>query len=306
MRVRLGSTRVFGGAMLSSSLLVGSLALAGDAPRAPEPSDAPAAVDAALAATKSAEAKPADAKTAKTPDRSGKTPDRIDKTIDAFAKAIEGNAALDATKRQALLEAIASQRADADRRTTTITDVLSATHDDYRVALGALAEENITAGVAALEKLSKSDDKFMAADASFFLARAYMMDERAEASVPLLKKLTGELADRTLYSGEAQYLLGAGQAALLDRKAATDTLEKFLKEYPDAPERLRVGAMRIVEELKTLKDGTLVDIYDRMGFSRRKLQIEDSGNTTRKQQDKIVAMLDVLIKEAEDKEGCGT
>jgi len=42
-----------------------------------------------------------------------------------------------------------------------------------------------------------------------------------------------------------------------------------------------------------------------MNFSRRKLSLERSGDRTRSEQDNIVAMLDVLIKEAEDKEKKG-
>jgi tetratricopeptide (TPR) repeat protein len=233
-------------------------------------------------------------------------PDRLDKVIDAYVKSIQEDKQLDATAREKILGLITAQRVDPDLRTTTITDALAATNSDFQAALMSLAEENLAKGVAALETLAKSDNKFLAADAAFFLARAHMMDERAEAAAPLLAKLAGEQADYSLYSGEAQYLLGAAQAAQLERDKAIASFDKFLKENPDAPERMRVNAIRLTEELKALKDGSLVDVYDRMGFSRRKLQIEDSGNRTRKEQDNIIAMLDVLIKEAEDKEGCGT
>jgi tetratricopeptide (TPR) repeat protein len=231
--------------------------------------------------------------------------DRLDKVLDAFVKSVQEDKQLDDAQREKVLGLVAAQRVDADLRATAITDALAATNADFQAALLALAEEDLTKGIAALDKLSKSENKYLAADASFFLARAHMMEERAEAAAPLLAKLAGEQAECSAYAGEAQYLLGAAQAAQLEREKAIASFDKFLKENPDAPERMRVNAMMLVEELKALKEGTLVDVFDRMGFSRRKLQIEDSGNRTRKEQDNIIAMLDVLIKEAEDKEGQG-
>lgn len=292
-------TRKWKNAIAAAAMFAGGAAVAAG-PAWADPDAKPAAAE--KTADKAAPENAAAAIPAK-PEHVG---DKLDKVIDAYVKSIQDDQQLDAAAREKLLAAIAAQRADAELRTTTITDVLAATNADFQAALMALAEEDLPKGIAALEKLAKSENKFLAADAAFFLARAHMMEERAEAAAPLLEKLAGEQADATLYAGEAQYLLGAAHTAQLDRQKAIASFEKFLQDNPDAPERMRVNAIRLVEELKTLKDGSLVDVYDRMGFSRRKLQIEDSGNRTRKEQDNIIAMLDVLIKEAEDKEGCGT
>jgi tetratricopeptide (TPR) repeat protein len=252
------------------------------------------------------EAKPAAAAEAAIPAKTEHVPDKLDKVIDAYVKSVQEDKQLSDVEREKVLGLVTAQRVDADLRTTTITDALAATNADFQASLMALAEEDMPKGIELLDKLAKSDNKFLAADAAFFLARAHMMEEKAESAAPLLAKLAGDQAEFTLYAGEAQYLLGAAQAAQLERDKAIASFDKFLKENPEAPERMRVNAMRLTEELKTLKEGSLVDVFDRMGFSRRKLQIEDSGNRTRKEQDNIIAMLDVLIKEAEDKEGCGT
>ncbi len=280
-------------AAVATAMFAAGLALAA-APVSAAPDSKPAATD-----------KVAD-KTAEIPAKADDVGDRVDRILDAFVKSIQEDKQLDDAKRETALGLITSSRVDPDLRVMAITDALAATNEDYQAALMALAEEDLEKGIAALEKLAKSDNPFMAADATFFLARAHMMEERAEAAAPLLEKLVGESAEHTLYAGESLYLLGASQAALLHRDKAIASFDKFLKENPTAPERMRVGAMRMGEELRMLKDGSLVDVQDRMGFSRRKLNIEDSGNRTRKEQDNIVAMLEVLIKEAEDKEGCGT
>jgi TolA-binding protein len=225
--------------------------------------------------------------------------------IDGFVKSLSENKQLDDAKRQAVIALVATQRADAERRGSTITDALSAIDPDFRAALGALGDEETSKAIDGLKKLSGSADPYLAAEATYFLARAYVMEQRSEDAALVLKKLAGPMADQSLYAGEALFLLGTVHSQLLDRQPAIATLEKFVKENPDAPERLRVAAFRQLEQLKGLKEGTLVDAEDRMGFSRRKLSIEDSGDRTRNEQDKIVSILDVLIKEAEEQEKQG-
>jgi TolA-binding protein len=233
-------------------------------------------------------------------------PDKLDKVIDGFLKSVAEDKSLDDAKRRAVQTLVESQRSDSDRRVTAITDALAAVNDEFRGALSALAAEDVKTAVAALEKLAASTDEYLAAESAYFLARAHVIEEKCEQALPILKKLTKQLADRSMYAGDAQFLLGVCHAHLLDRRQAIAALEKFLKDYPDSPERLRVGAYRQVEEMKGLREGSLVDVHDRMGYSRRKLQLEDSGQKTRSEQDKIIAMLDVLIKEAEDREKGGS
>ncbi|MEX0586570.1 MAG: tetratricopeptide repeat protein [Pirellulales bacterium] len=258
-------------------------------------------------AAQEAEKPKADEAQAKPPEKEPeKKPDKLDRVLDSFLKSVSEDKSLDEAKRRAVLTLVEAQRADADRRVTAITDALAAVNDDFRGALAALAAEDVKTAIGALEKLVAAKDEYLAAEAAYFLARALVIEERCEDALPLLEKLTKKMADQSMYSGDAQFLLGVCHLQLLDRRQAISALEKFLKDYPDAPERLRVGAYRQVEELKGMREGSLVDVHDRMGFSRRKLQLEDSGQKTRSEQDKIIAMLDVLIKEAEDREKGGT
>jgi tetratricopeptide (TPR) repeat protein len=251
-------------------------------------------------------AEPAKAEEAVTAKPAETKPDKLDKVLDGFLKSVADDKSLDEAKRRAVQTLVESQRSDADRRVTSITDALAAVNDEFRGALSALATEDVKTAVTALEKLAASTDEYLAAESAYFLARAHVIEEKCELALPILEKLTNKLADRSMYAGDAQFLLGMCHAQLLDRRQAISALEKFLKDHPDAPERLRVGAFRQVEEMKGLREGSLVDVQDRMGYSRRKLQLEDSGQKTRSEQDKIIAMLDILIKEAEDREKGGT
>jgi hypothetical protein len=65
---------------------------------------------------------------------------------------------------------------------------------------------------------------------------------------------------------------------------------------------MKIGAWRQLEQLKLIEDGTLSDVFAKMEFSRRRLALEDSGKPTQEEQKKIVAILEQLIKEAEEKE----
>jgi hypothetical protein len=226
----------------------------------------------------------------------------LDKVLDDFVAAVKADGSIAPDKQKAAAEIVAALRVDMDGKSAAITEVLRVLHPAYKDALTALGEENLGAAITGLSALTKGKDAWLAADASYFLARAYLLDERFEDSLPLLSDLAGKWADKTTQGGEVLFLRGVAEVALLRHKEATDTLTKFLALYPNAPERMRVGAFRQLEQLKLFEEGTLSDVQLRMEFSRRRLTLEDTGADTRQQQDKIIEILAKLIKEAEERE----
>jgi TolA-binding protein len=222
--------------------------------------------------------------------------------LDAFVAAEKSDKAFSADRIAKAEELVAALRAEPDGHSIAITEALRELYPDYREALAALGEENLGAAVASLEKLRTANDPYLAADASYFLARAYMLDERFEEALPLLTAVTTKWTGKTLRDGEALFMLGVAQIQLLKHDEATATLAQFLGQFPAAPERMRVGAFRQLEQLKAFQAGTLSDVQLRMDYSRRRLLLEDSGQATRAQQDKIIDLLAALIKEAEERE----
>ena len=190
----------------------------------------------------------------------------------------------------------------ADDPQYAITEALVLMHQGYGKAIESADTDDAEAAVKALRPLLDSKDRFLAADASFYLARTLMNTERFEEAMPLLKQLTGELGPFTAHQGAAQYFTGVAQAGLLENKAAIESLMQFLQFNPDAPERLRVSAWRQIQQLQSIKNGKLNDVYQRMDFSRRRLELIETGEITQEEQDKIVKMLTKLIKEEEKKE----
>ena len=222
------------------------------------------------------------------------------RVIDKFLEAVGGNDQLDDEARVRAAETVNALRDDPYRRSLAITEGLCELHPDFRTALQLLGGEDVTPAIELLSKLRRSDDAFLSTEADFYLAQSFTYAERFEDAIPILQQLLDEKSDNMLQNSDARFLLGVSQARTLDRKNAIANLTKFLDETPDAPERMRIGAWRQREELKLLEDGSMADVYDRMDYVRRRLQLTESGEKTQKQQDSIIAMLTKLIKVAEE------
>ena len=226
---------------------------------------------------------------------------RNDKIIDNFLTACQENKQLDDQKLDKLTKLVSALRQDEDFRDATITEALRELYPEFDSALKSLGEEETKPAIEALGKLAAADDRFLAAESAFFLARAYLMNERFEDALPLLRKLSSNWSDKTLHFGQSLFLQGVSESRLLLRKEAIGSLNAFLEKSKDAPERMRVGAWRHMRLLQLIEDGSIDDVQDRMDYSRRRLALKNSGKKTRDVQDSIIAMLDKLIKEAEKK-----
>ena len=198
--------------------------------------------------------------------------------------------------RQKIAELQSDSIADA------VTEALFLVYPGYSSAIEASDGDNPLTAMQALAEFSKSEDPFLAADASFYLARMLMNDERYEEALPVLAQLSGPYRDSTVHSNTVKYFVGVAHAGMLQNDLAVNSFKKFLEESPQAPERLRVSAWRQVQQLMSIKEGQMTDVHQRMDFSRRRLRLAESGEKTQEEQDKIVKMLTKLIKEQEKKE----
>ena len=190
----------------------------------------------------------------------------------------------------------------ADSAVEALTEGLIALYPDYANAVAASDDDRLEDAVRQLTPLTQSDDVYLAADATFFLARTYMNHERYEDAIDHLENLTSSAGNVSVHQGPAQYFLGLAQSGLLKKQEAFDSYVKFLKENPHAPERMRVSAWRQAEKLAEIKEGELPDVHQRMNYSRRRLEQQKTDPDTQQEQDKIVKMLNELIKKAEKEE----
>ena len=189
-----------------------------------------------------------------------------------------------------------------DSVTDAVTEGLIEIYPEYAAAVESSDANDVVEAVKLLTPLTQSDDKFLAADATFFLARTLMNGEQYEQAIIQLEALSEDLGEFSAHRGPSLYFTGLAQTGLLRNDDALKSFSRFLIESPDSPERMRVSAWRQLQELQAVEEGKLTDIYQRMDYSRRRLELEKTDQSTQKQQDKIVDMLTKLIKAEEKKE----
>jgi tetratricopeptide (TPR) repeat protein len=222
-----------------------------------------------------------------------------DKVVASFLKHVGGlDSVAESTKSevQSTVEKIGSDSPDS------VTEGLIQLYPAYSKAVDSSDTDSVAKAIELLSPLADSEDRFLAADANFYLARTLMNDERFEEAMPRLELLTGELGKFSVHQGNVQYFIGVAQAGLLKNDEAVQSFMQFLQFNPDAPERLRVSAWRQVQQIQSIQEGKLDDVYQRMDYSRRRLELVETDEVTQKEQDKIVNMLTKMIKEEEKKE----
>lgn len=210
-----------------------------------------------------------------------------------------------AEQREAIGKLVESIEADPFSRDILITLAQREINPDFAKALDQMAEEKLVDAEASFEALTKSADPYLAAESSFFLARSFIMEDRYEQALPHLQAIGEKYAANTLHSPEALFLRGVAEVRVLKRKEAAATLGAFLKQYPDASERMKIAAWRMLDLLEQTEDGSLRDVQALMEYSRRRLSLEVPDKETQEAQDRAVALLEKLIEKAEEQESQG-
>lgn len=223
-----------------------------------------------------------------------------DSPAERFLQQVKAGGKLDAAQIASLEQELASSEAATVE--AAVTSALCRLYPDYEAAVRASDDDDLQQARQLLGGLTGAEDRFLAADASFYLARTLMNHERFEEAKQLLDALNGPLVDYSTHRTITQYYQGLAQAGLLQNDEAIKSFMEFLQFNADAPERLRVSAWRQVQQIQAIKKGQMDDIYQRMDFSRRRLEITEPGERTQEEQDNIVKMLKKLISEQEKKE----
>ena len=220
--------------------------------------------------------------------------------VDSFLEYVAEMSSADEAQKKAVQKLVGELRADSPA--DSITESLIKLYPDYSNAIEASDNDELASAQKGLKVFVDSDNQFLSADASFYLARTLMNHEQFEVALPYLEKLTGDLAEYTVHSGNAQFFIAVAQAGMLKNDEAIESFRIFLTENVDAPERLRMSAWRQAQHLNDIAEGELDDVSHRMDFSRRRLAIEESNEETQGEQDKIINMLNKLIEDAEKQE----
>jgi hypothetical protein len=219
--------------------------------------------------------------------------DEFSKVVSGFVDAAGSADGLGATLQE--LKAAPNIEAGA------LTGALRQLHPQFAEALK-VAASSADDGIAALEHLAGSDDPFLAAESSYYLSRVLIGEQRYEDALPHLKKIRADWSGQSLRTGESLYYQGVCNAHMLQRTAASDSLNDFVENYPDASPRLVGSAWDLIASMERVHRGSIDDVASHMEFSRRKLGLTDPGEVTQEVQGNIITMLDELIARAEEQE----
>ncbi|MFT4548287.1 MAG: tetratricopeptide (TPR) repeat protein [Pseudoalteromonas tetraodonis] len=222
--------------------------------------------------------------------------DEAVEVLTSYKQVLAGREGIDA----AILERISGLIAEETTDPGALTDTLRELHPDFAKALEAATETGNDEGIKQLQKLTESDSPYLAAESAYYLGRTLMSRQRMEDALPVFINLQDDHFDYSLRIGEAIYYQGICEANTLQRDAASISLNDFIDLYPDAPERLLAEAKDLISTIENVLDGSIEDVADHMDFSTNKLELVDAGEQTQEIQDDIIAMLDELIKQAED------
>ncbi|MHC5108558.1 MAG: hypothetical protein ACYTHJ_01615 [Planctomycetota bacterium] len=223
---------------------------------------------------------------------------------DAFADAVSKNSSLPAEIRE--LVARTWRECDGCDGEEFLTQGLVVISMPFRAGLDAYDDDQYAACAEAMRDLLNDEDPFLSTNAACYEIKALVAREQLDEAGGRIRSLRDDNDQRlrtyTYFAAEMAFLDGYCYLADLDYEKATATLEAFLKEYPEDSQRLTLSAQQMLSELAIRQPEQIGEVVDLMTYSGRRLKNEDSGDTVRVRQKRIVELLDKMIEEAEKQE----
>lgn len=127
-----------------------------------------------------------------------------------------------------------------------------------------------------------------------FRARWMVQHRFYDDALPLLAELVPEAV---VDPAGLLFYRAVCQSQLMQRRDAIDSLSLLLNNTLDVPERFRVIAEMLNQELSEQKDEGMSKISQLMQDVERRLELEQSGSKTQEQETAIIAALDELLDE---------
>ena len=238
---------------------------------------------------------------------------RARELVGRFVRHVEASPAFPETARQAVTQAWSAHRDDdwsseGDRPEDFLWAGLAIVSEPLKNALAALDREDHETADAALRTLLEDADPYLSLHAAGLLARSLVEQDRAEDAEPILAALAarGEELDRLSFLAcEVDFLLGYCQLSSLRYAEALATLRRFEERHPDAPDKFRLPARQMLQELAAHEPESLGEVSDLMVYAGRRLAGGVADESVQGRQQRAVELLEKLIKEAEDSEQQG-
>ncbi len=226
------------------------------------------------------------------------------KLIDRFVAHVQGAEEFDASAKKAVESAWRDHRND-EHVEDFLPAAIAIVTEPFKTGLTALERDDYDQADAALRTLADHKDPYVALHAQVLLARSLVQQDRLEAAQERLSPLAAkehELIDKTFAEAEVDFLLGFCQLANLHYDEAYVTLDAFMQQHPDAPERFRLPAQQMLQELAVRQPEGLGEVSDLMTYASRGLSNRQPGPPVQIKQTRAVELLTKLIEEAEQRE----
>jgi len=221
--------------------------------------------------------------------------------LDAWLRSQEAAGRIDAAKVEKIRAAIAEAE---DPLEAAIREVDAG----YRKAMDRLEADGEEAAIGPFEAIVASEkDRVIRAYAQYRLAETQLLLEEFEIGEKLLFEMleTGSI-DAIAQDAQAYFLLGFAWAQLDKKIEALGLFHRFLRSYPDAPERYRSLAKQMLRELESEYRNPLLDVAGQMKSIQRLLKKARTGELTQERQEAVTKLLQRLIELAEQMEKSGS
>lgn len=182
-----------------------------------------------------------------------------------------------------------------------VDGLLRQTFKDYKAAAEMAEDDNPKAALELAKVVQASKDPYLQAYARYHLARVFLGADDPEQAAVILAEFVDKDVNKTPLDSEVIYFYGNALALIPEREQAMRFFSAFLREFPEAPERLRSSAAQIKAELEQ-QEGVLHDISDIMKWAERKIRKTDTGEKTQEKQKMVIAELEKIIKMLEEQE----
>lgn len=227
-----------------------------------------------------------------------------DGPVDQYLAGLDSTTAVPPEARQ-MLRAKWSQ-CDGCDPAEFLTQALAVTCPKFREGLDAYDADDYERCAKLMNDLRSDSEPFIAVHAAVYEIKSLVALEQLMEAGQRIRVLADDGNTKvTMYSyfaAELEFLNGFCLLADLQYDAAASALVRFVSSYPDTPTRLLIAAKQILLELENREPGRMSEVTDLMDYSGRRLKTADGGEVVQTRQQRILELLDQLIKEEEEKE----
>ncbi|MHC4957210.1 MAG: tetratricopeptide repeat protein [Planctomycetota bacterium] len=186
-----------------------------------------------------------------------------------------------------------------------IHQALLGLYAEYKRADTLLNDERYAAAADAFAGLRTHADRYLAGYATFRFGLTEMNRERYEEAAKVFLAVLNDYGRIVGCDVESAFYRAVCLGQNREKEQAIVAAQRFLDDYPDAPERYRKAMEQMKAELMQEWESPLYDLAGRMNHVASKIKGGKTGNETQAKQKEIVEIIEELIKKAEDQENKG-